>query len=366
MYEYLIGAAAGWSFNKAADLFLGKLRNLNGADTGYLNHAPNFCNSHYHSERSLGGHLPYREEMDFSKVILSGSIPTIEVETNSETFFTQGKNLDWAVVRAQAYAAYRNAGHAKTDSSVVRVSSIKQEPESLKLHLQPTRYFCQAESNLVLDYQAYVSFERDTSMRRKTSLRSILSSENPGYLPAISDTRLANSLGVSVCLLSKDNSGATMLRMVNRVKDVGVFPSGIHPAMSCAIEWEDAVSATDLLSLIINDIEYEMLQETGLVRGEFEPPVILSFCREFLRGGKPQLFLLSYTDLDQNELNKRRDEQISKNKKYRPEKVEMKGSSMFSRNDPSVLVEGHSGLQFTHEGAASVYLVDRLLAQVPS
>lgn len=366
MFEYLISSAAGWGFGKTADFLFNKAKTFNTQSTKFLDHSRDFCSEQYCAEQSLGGHLPYREEIDFSQTILSEEIPKIDVEINSEVFFTQGKNLDWAAVRAQAYAAYRADGHAKNDSSVVRVSNIERTPGSLKLQLQPTRYFCQAESNLVLDYPAHTSFEKNNKKRPKTTLRSMLSAETPGYLPAISDIRLANSLGVSVCLLSKDSDGATMLRMVNRVKDVGVFPSGVHPAMSCAIEWDDTVSATDLLSLVINDVEYEMLQETGLVRGEFETPVILSFCREFLRGGKPQLFLLSYTDLSQEELNKRRNEQIMKNKKYRPEKIEMKGSNFLSRNDPSIKVNGHSNLKFTHEGAASYFLVDRLLAQVPT
>lgn len=372
MEDFLIDAAAGWGFGKAANYVVGGMKNfvekstknLNNINTGFLNHSSRFCIEQYHAERCLGEYLPYREEIDFSQVILSGGLPKIEIETNHDTFFTHGKNLDWAVVRAQAYAAYRNEGHAKTDSSVVRVANIEYKSGGIKLYLQPTRYFCQAESNLVLDYKADVSFESNNKLRQKTSLRSMLSTEHPGYLPPISDPRLANSLGVSICLLSKDNDGSTMLRMVNRVKNVGVFPGGIHPAMSCAIEWENAVSTTDLLSFITNDVEHEMKQETGLIRGEFEPPLILSFCREFLRGGKPQLFLLSYTTLSQRELNERRDHQIELNKKYRPEKIEMKSSNFMSKNDPSVNINKYRELEFTHEGAASCYLVDRLLTQI--
>lgn len=360
MIEWLASAAGGWALRKSLDTGLKILTNINVADTRYLNHDPKRCNQFYHLEESLGGYLPYKEIFDFSDSIIKRDINNIHITIEDE-FFTQGNDLNSAVIRAQAYSSYRNDGHAQRDSLIVRVSDIAINRDNVLLRIQPTKYFCQAESNLILDFEGYISFEKNKSERKKSSLREIIDSEHPGKLPPLSDKRLANTLGVAICLISREGE-STLLRMVNRTGGVGVFPEGIHPAMSCAVGWSNKVISDELMSFLMSDIEEEMLQETGLHPGEYETPVPLSICREFLRGGKPQLFAISYVDKSQKELNILRDEQVKLNKKYRPDKIEMKSSGIFSSNNPSLnLAESNTNLQFTHEGAACYFLVDRLL-----
>lgn len=363
MIESLLSAAGGWVVGKALDASLGVLGNINVADTRYLNHDPKRCNHFYHLEESLGGYLPYQEVFDFSNSLIDGEVSNIKLSIEDE-FFTQGNDLTSAVIRAEAYSSYRNDGHAKRDSQIVRVKDISIRDDDVLLTVQPTKYFCQAESNLILDYEAYVSFEKNKNERKKSSLREIMYNEDPGRLPSLSDKRLANSLGVAICLLSREGE-STLLRMVNRSGNVGVFPKGIHPAMSCAINWNNNVISNDLMSFIMSDIEEEMLQETGLKQGQYETPVPLSICREYLRGGKPQLFAISYVNLTQKELNSLRDEQVKLNKKSREDKIEMESSGIFSQKNPSLnLANRNNKLQFTHEGAACFFLVDRLLRKV--
>jgi hypothetical protein len=327
--------AAEWVANRALDTSLESIGNINSAKTEFLNHDPKHCSHQYHLEQSLGGYLPYKEVMDFSQVILNGDVPKIRINVSEEVFYTQGNDLNWAVVRAQAYHKYRSQGHATRDSQIVRVRDILIDGDRIEMSIQPTRYFCQAESNLVLDYLADTSFEKKEEARERASLRQLLYNENPGRLPDLSDRRLANTLGVAICLLSRDG-GSTLLRMVYRTGKVGVFPKGIHPAMSCAIAWNETVSSDDLMSFVMNDIEQEMQQETGMTADQYETPVPLSVCREYLRAGKPQLFALSYTDLSQKELNQLRNKQVKKNKKYRADKVEMKSSGLLWSNNPSI------------------------------
>ena len=359
MIEWLAAAAGSWALGKSLDTGIKSLKGINLIATRYLNHDPKRCNDFYHHEESLGGVLPYNEIADFSDSIIKREMPNINILVEDE-FYTQGVNLNSATIRAQAYASYRNDGHASRDSKVVRVSDIKLKDNNVLLKIQPTNYYCQAESNLILDYRAYISFEKKENERKQASLRDILSHENPGRLPSLSDKRLANTLGVAICLISKEGD-STLLRMVNRSGKVGVFPKGIHPAMSCAVNWSNRVQTDDLMSFLMSDIEEEMLQETGLQPGEYETPIPLSICREYLRGGKPQLFAVSYTNKSQGELNTLRDKQVRINKKYRNDKIEMKSSGIFSSNNPSInLQNSNANLEFTHEGAACYFLVDRL------
>ncbi len=360
MIEWIATTAGGWALGKSLDTGTRMLGSIQRSKTKFLDHDPKACNHCYHLEGSLGGYLPYKEIFDFSDSIVNREAVNISISTNKDEFFTQGNDLNSAVIRAQAYVDYRSEGHAKRDSKIVRVNDIVVDDGNISMAIQPTRYFCQAESNLILDYDAFISFEKKLHLRKKSTLREIIYNENPGQLPSLSDRRLANTLGVAICLLSNDG-GATLLRMVQRTGDVGVFPKGIHPAMSCSINWNDNVDSDDLMSFIMNDIEQEMLQETGLRLGQYETPVPLSICREYLRAGKPQLFAISYTDKSQKELNKLRDEQIEKNKKYREDKVEMKSSGFFSSNNPSLDLSNKNNLKFTHEGAACFYMVNRLL-----
>lgn len=360
MIEWLASAAGGWAVGKSLDTGARLIDNIRNTKTCFLDHDPKACNHHYDLEESLGGYLPYKEIYDFSESIIKREVKDISIKTINEEFFTQGSDLNSAVIRAQAYAAYRAEGHANRDSQIVRINEITVDDRSISMVIQPTRYFCQAESNLVLDYKAFTSFEKDQKQRKISTLREIMSNENPGRLPPLSDRRLANTLGVAICLLSREGE-LTLLRMVHRAGDVGVFPEGIHPAMSCAINWNDNVHSDHLMGFIMNDIEQEMQQETGLKPGEYETPVPLSICREYLRGGKPQLFAISYTDKSQKELNELRDEQVKLNKKYRADKVEMRSAGLFSTNNPSLDVTTKSNFKFTHEGAACYFLVNRLL-----
>ena len=360
MIEWLVTASGGWALGKSLDAGARILGKIQHSKNRYLNHDPKICNDFYHLESSLGGHLPYKEIFDFSDSIVKKEIKDISVRIIKDEFFTQGNDLISAVVRAQAYFAYRSEGHATRDSQIVRINEIVVDGENISMVIQPTRYFCQAESNLILDFEAYISFQKDLKQREKSTLRKLISNGNHGKLPLLSDRRLANTLGIAICLLSRDGE-STLLRMVHRTGDVGVFPKGVHPAMSCAINWNHNVESDDLMSFIMSDIEQEMLQETGLNPGEYETPIPLSICREYLRGGKPQLFAISYTDLSQKELNIRRDEEVKKNKKYRHDKIEMKSSGFFSSNNPSLNLADKNKFQYTHEGAACYFLVDRLL-----
>ena len=50
----------------------------------------------------------------------------------------------------------------------------------------------------------------------------------------------------------------------------------------------------------------ELWEEVGIARDEIEVMVPLALCREFLRGGKPQIFFAGVTTLKEHELTEKR------------------------------------------------------------
>lgn len=367
---WITGTAGAWALGRTLDqtnsFAAGVLRRISDRGTDFLNHDPRYVNQVYAEVGpKLAGSLPYLEIADFSDDIRQGRTSRIMARVNTDPFFTQATDFEWAQARAQAYLDYRSKGYAASDSPVMRIESATKSDNALAVEIRPTRYFCQAESNLVLDKKtAILSHEKK---QVTVTLRQLLSAGQDLGLPRLDDKRLANSLGVVVCFLSKDRDGRIALRMVKRTKDVGVFPGGVHPAMSCAIKWDHErvyQPKMDLMDVILPDIQREMVQETGLDPSQYSTPIPLSFCREFLRGGKPQLFCLSYTDLPQHDLNAARDRQMKTQRAYRPEKVELLGSGWLSAHDPSAVIGGRLPGNLTHEGAAAFHLVNRLFAGV--
>jgi hypothetical protein len=73
---------------------------------------------------------------------------------------------------------------------------------------------------------------------------------------------------------------------------------------SGALQWRDSASTFD--ELVVADLYDELYQEVGVQRADVELMVPCGLCREFLRGGKPQLFFAGLTSLTEQELVERR------------------------------------------------------------
>jgi hypothetical protein len=82
-------------------------------------------------------------------------------------------------------------------------------------------------------------------------------------------------------------------------------------------------SATEKRSLMTSDSTYREFRSyvDDLDSEDIESLVPVSFCRELLRGGKPQLFFLGFTNLNREELIRRRlmATRIAENQKRREE-----------------------------------------------
>jgi hypothetical protein len=150
------------------------------------------------------------------------------------------------------------------------------------LRVQPCRYSDGLRSNYAMDGPG--------------ELREILRAEYGSSLPALSDTRLSNSIGTAIVVF--DREGKPYLP--RRAPRQSVYPGGFHCTASGDAIWRDDGE------LFESHICRELEEEAGLNREDLDWIRVLALCREFLRGGKPQFFFAGQTSLSADELAMRR------------------------------------------------------------
>lgn len=143
----------------------------------------------------------------------------------------------------------------------------------------------------------------------KTLHDLIASSERtPRKLPPPHTEHLANTLGVaSLVALFIDDEEEPLLLVEERTQNAAVFSKGVHTLASFALTWPNDASGKacfDLWNFIKENTERNI--RSVLTRSDIEgvhgitmtiTPLLLA--REMMRGGKPQLFLLSTLFVDQ-------------------------------------------------------------------
>lgn len=298
--------------------------------TKFLEYDPRTINGWYHFEQKVGGYLPYKEEVNWLSDIATGRIPKIVISVISGQFKLNDGNEIWREVRDRAYQAFRDAGHAKSDSEVIRLNHITRSGTSTGLTVQKAAYRDQARSNLVLDY----------SSSENQSLRSLLRNETPGRLPALNDSRLANTIGMATLLLYPGTDGDLTPYLVRRQKNLAVFPGGVHVSSSCAAEWSTRAPTT-FDDLFASDMYSEIKEEIGVEREELSTLYPLAICREFVRAGKPQLFFIATTSLRRSDLKERRQLATARNRIFNPQKIEILPDRLWSSADVVGLIESH-------------------------
>jgi hypothetical protein len=166
-------------------------------------------------------------------------------------------------------------------------------------------------------------------------LRELLRAEYGGRLPPLEDRRLSNGIGTAVVVL--DGEGRPYLP--RRAPRQSVFPGGYHCTASGEAVWQgdtglgasdrvvpqlptvatlkphqsrdlegavDSEPALGFDAIFTANICRELEEEVGITRADLEWIRPIAFCREFLRGGKPQFFFAAQTILEERELAERR------------------------------------------------------------
>ena len=180
----------------------------------------------------------------------------------------------------------------KFDSKNIRLDHY--DAQEHKLTVRPCNYSDGLRSNYALDWHG------------KFSLRSLLAEDYGSRLPPLDDLRLSNALGLAVVVWSRTKDG-DMLPYLPKRADAGlaVFPGGLfHCTASGNAEWKADADTFD--RMFTADICQELDEEVGLSRADLEWIVPVALCREFLRGGKPQLFFAARANIGAEELARKR------------------------------------------------------------
>jgi hypothetical protein len=168
------------------------------------------------------------------------------------------------------------------DETVMRLARF----EAGQLWVQPCSYSDGVKSNYAMDGPG--------------ELREILRAEYGTRLPPLGDARLSNGIGTTIIVF--DSEGRPYLP--RRAPRQSVFPGGYHCTASGEAVWRPGPLTFD--GLFTTDICRELEEEVGLATADLEWIRPLAFCREFLRGGKPQFFFAGRTNLVAEGLRARR------------------------------------------------------------
>ncbi|MFC2019378.1 hypothetical protein ACFLU4_05425 [Chloroflexota bacterium] len=192
-----------------------------------------------------------------------------------------------------------------------------QCPRIRSMHIQDSRvpkysverawYFDQVGTNLTLDYPldspiSVNGFDQYT-VRDWDITQSGLTM---GYLPDMKSSKLANTIGIAIGITAETKSGQTVIIIRKRSKKVAVYPNMLHLPFSFALSppQEDFIHG-DLMSIIKFDLGHEQASELGLEPTDLDELTPVAFCRDLIRGGKPQFFFeqhsrISFEDLCEN------------------------------------------------------------------
>jgi hypothetical protein len=188
------------------------------------------------------------------------------------------------------YEAFTKEKRAdKVDSKVVRLENY--DARERRLVIRQCRYSDGLKSNYALDWQG--------------KLRSFLAQDYGSKLPPLDEPRLSNSLGLAVIVWYRAQDGDTLPYLPKRAGNLAVFPGGLfHCTASGEAQWKPRAATFD--QMFTADICKELYEEVGLSRADLDWIVPVALCREFLRGGKPQLFFAALTNVGADELAEKR------------------------------------------------------------
>ena len=319
----------------------------------FLNHDPEINIKTYSKEKAVKSKLPYSEIQNFI-----GENKKIEIELTvlPDNF----ELMPWRdeIANEVAHAAYREnikTGHVNSNKKLIRVESYKKSKNIFRIHVKLARYEQQAKSNLILDYKHNIRGNIDVS------LRDVLNFDFNGKLPPFNDARLANTLGVATVIFFSEN-GEDIPFLAKRARTTGVFNEAprLHCTSSFAARWQDmdANFPSSFENMIIRHLKLELLKEAGISDEDVFDLRPLAFCREFMRGGKPQLFFCGKTNLNYEVLayNFTAARNLIISNKERPESTEISFvRPKLEINSPSDIFNYLANQSITTEAAAALY-----------
>lgn len=260
----------------------------------FLNYDPARLLGQYAAECPIGVGLPYAEMLNFLELAPAAAAVTLRV--SPRLFRLKPGTAQWNTVQSEAFVALKQSGRVPFSEPAIRLSGLEQGGAGACLVLQKAEYYDQARTHLVLDWRP-----PDGS----PSLREQLSGQYGARLPAFSDRRLANTVGVA-CMLYYRHKGQWVPYLVRRASRVGVYPGGLHCTASGVAKWPDMRGEPTFEHFFTRHVLAELEEEVGLRPSDVADFVPVALCRDFARGGKPQLFFAGTTSLTHAQLRKAR------------------------------------------------------------
>lgn len=189
----------------------------------------------------------------------------------------------------------RKEGRIKRSSRIPRAAAFEVRNGRPYLALEIAEYYDQVGTNLTLDFPLKTPMTAGSHVVRTVREWDCAQSGcGERSLPLFSKSLLANTVGVAVGIVARDNRGVKHFVYRFRNPRAPVYPNTWHLPLSFGLEIDTSVSRNtelDLQTLISIDLSEELAHETEILRRDFHPPKPLALCRDLCRGGKPQFFL---------------------------------------------------------------------------
>jgi len=332
--------------------------------TKYLNYDPIFLCNAYLDEAPIAPYIPYKEEicwMGDTWEETQVAANDISVQRMPQPFSLASYPLELKSFQASAYSEFKASGKISRDTNVIRLESLEIAQEETRLIVQKAKYTDQVQSNLVLDWADKHALN-DVGV---ATLRSYFLSQYPKKLPPLSEQRLVNTIGISVILFYRNSSGTYVPYLPMRTKGLiddkkilAVFEGGYTCTASGAAEWSQGETFDRIFT---EDMYAELHDEVGVERNDVEVMLPLALCREFLRGGKPQIFYAGLTTLSETELAEKRRHALQRQEAL-PDKVEIEDTQLVV-SDFEQLKEDTRIRGLTSEAIAGVFYAEKFMRQ---
>jgi hypothetical protein len=253
----------------------------------------------YPEEPIVSSDLPYVEITNWCKDFMEARQPTIDVVLKPGRFELSSWGAgDGDSISNAGFESFRAHKPRTFDGPAVRIDGYRISGRRLLLQVQHATYFTQVRSSLILDYRHRLA---NGSV---LSLRDLFRQEYGQQLPPLSDQRLANTLGVSALIFCSSDDGLTPY-LLTRTREVAVNDLGNEWHCTASGVAELRAFGSDPSDFIEFSMRKELEEEVGLVGEDLTALAPIAFCRELMRGGKPQFFYLGITRLPLSDLTRK-------------------------------------------------------------
>ncbi len=290
---------------------------------------PTLIDNYNDEDGKIGDQLPYVEKLTFLGDTwddLVGKVRNIKI-VRAKELFKLANNPPQGLSKFQedALDRFKKEGRLGVDESVVRLNGFDHSTATLVV--QKCKYSDGLKSNYAMDLEGYLKIGKSD-----VSLRAILQNDYQRKLPSLKDKRLSNAIGIAAVIFYRTADGdivpylpkrarpTLVSETVGTTKKLAVFGGGYHCSASGETSWRDSQSS--FYEMFTRDMCRELDEEVGISESDLEWIYPISLCREFLRGGKPQLFFAGFTKLTPNEINMRRRAAIDRQKELGRQEVE--------------------------------------------